>query len=158
MSQLFTRDLESFQEWSTGSACYFFDYTAESCRYLVGVKCKLGDNEADEMALLDTAAEWSVVGEDTAELLELPVESPAQQITMNTRRGDLHGGLYRIPITLLAESGFGRDLVVEGTVFVSKDWDGPVVLGYRGFLERLRIAIDPGSRLDEARFFFGKSA
>jgi hypothetical protein len=44
---------------------------------------------------------------------------------------------------------------MESTVFVSEDWPGPIVLGFRGFLEKLRIALDPGVRHSEQLFYFG---
>jgi hypothetical protein len=39
----------------------------------------------------------------------------------------------------------GESTEVEATFFVSKDWIGPTFLGYSGFLDRIRIAIDPSS-------------
>ena len=74
---------------------------------------------------------------------------------MSTRLGRISGSLYRINISLLAEENHGYDLTVESSIFVSKDWDGPIVLGYRGFLERIRFALDPGVIPGEQRFYFG---
>jgi hypothetical protein len=45
----------------------------------------------------------------------------------------------------------GSPLDVEVTWFVSADWPGPVVIGWRGSLERLRFGLDPSS--DD--FYFG---
>lgn len=35
------------------------------------------------------------------------------------------------------------------------EWSGPIVLGYRGFLERIRFALDPGVVPGEQMFYFG---
>jgi hypothetical protein len=104
---------------------------------------------------LDTGAEWSVIGGETAKILEGELELPTESFTMSTRLGRIFGSLYRINISLLAEEYHGYDLTVESTIFVSKDWDGPIVLGYRGFLERIRFALDPGVIPAEQRFYFG---
>ena len=39
---------------------------------------------------------------------------------------------------------------VAGTWFVSEDWPGPNVLGWKGCLERMRFALDPS---DESFYF-----
>jgi hypothetical protein len=74
---------------------------------------------------------------------------------MSTRLGRISGSLYRINITLIAEENRDYDLIVESSVFVSKEWEGPIVLGYRGFLERVRFALDPGVVPGEQKFYFG---
>lgn len=43
-------------------------------------------------------------------------------------------------------------MTIEATCFTSPDWLGPNVLGWKGCLERLRFAVDPG---DES-FFVGR--
>ena len=74
---------------------------------------------------------------------------------ISTRLGRIPGSLYRINITLIAEENRDYDLTVESSVFVSKEWRGPIVLGYRGFLERIRFALDPGVVPGEQMFYFG---
>jgi len=46
-------------------------------------------------------------------------------------------------------------ITVESSVFVSKELEGPIILGYRGFLERIRFALDPGAVPGEQVFYFG---
>jgi hypothetical protein len=59
-------------------------------------------------------------------------------------------------MSLRADEGLGYDLQVDSTVAVLPEWPGPVMLGYRGFLERIRLAIDPGGSPHEPqRIFFG---
>jgi hypothetical protein len=50
---------------------------------------------------------------------------------------------------------YGYDLTVESSVFFSKEWEGPIIPGYRGFLERIRFALDPGVVPGEQVFYFG---
>ncbi|MCP4627568.1 MAG: hypothetical protein GY850_29240 [bacterium] len=67
----------------------------------------------------------------------------------------MEGSLHHVNITLLAEKNSGDDLTIESTAFVSEEWEGPTVLGYRGFLERIRFALDPGLIPGEQIFYFG---
>jgi hypothetical protein len=43
---------------------------------------------------------------------------------------------------------------VDATVLLLPAWPGPMVLGVSGFLDRIRIAIDPGASVADAIFFF----
>ena len=67
----------------------------------------------------------------------------------------LKGSLSRLNVSLLAEPDHGKDLSVDATVAVIPNWPGPVVLGYQGFLERLRFAIDPGNIPGNELILFG---
>jgi hypothetical protein len=60
------------------------------------------------------------------------------------------GQLARIPVTLFASEG--ESLTVEATWLICPDWPGPVVIGWKGCLERLRFAIEPG----EEGIYFGR--
>ena len=66
---------------------------------------------------------------------------------MHTRFGLLEGFLARAPVTFAAD----RDLVVDATWFISSEWNGPVVLGWKGCLERMHFAFDTVGEL----FWFG---
>jgi hypothetical protein len=98
-------------------------------------------------ALVDTAAPWCVVDPALAEVLGLSTRSDT---ALSTRLGVVRGELHRVPLVLFADQG--RALTVEATVFASSHWSGPNVIGYQGFLERVRFAIDPGAQ----RFYFGR--
>ena len=111
----------------------------------VGVRCRVGSIATTDTALLDTGAEWSVIGADLAEYLQAELGPSLDQITLSTRHGPIRGALHRIKIELMADPDLGANLVVDCTCAVMRDWPGPVVLGYRGFLERTRITIDPGN-------------
>jgi hypothetical protein len=43
-------------------------------------------------------------------------------------------------------------LETEATFFVSPDWPGPMVIGWKGCLEWIRFALDPG----EDAIYFGE--
>lgn len=44
----------------------------------------------------------------------------------------------------------GKSMTVEATCFVSAAWPGPLVIGWKGCLERMRFALDP----DDEFFYF----
>ncbi|MFO0589643.1 MAG: hypothetical protein U0441_19045 [Polyangiaceae bacterium] len=106
-------------------------------------------------ALLDTGAAWSLVGGDLADMIAEQGGEVRQTIILSTRLGRIRGELQELDIVLPAERGDG--LRVTGSVVVATGWTGPMVLGYRGFLERLRFALDPGTQVDDAWFFFGSA-
>ena len=112
--------------WSTGYSSFFISYQLHSWRLPVAVNCRLGNLESPDIALLDTGAEWSVIGGETAEILEDQLVHPTESFKMSTRKGSIAGSLYRIDISLLAEQDSGNDLTVESSVFVSEEWDGPI--------------------------------
>lgn len=64
------------------------------------------------------------------------------------------GGLHRMPIALVADDG--SDYTVGATILVIQDWPTPPVLGFLGFPERVRAALDPGRGTDDAWFYFGE--
>ena len=141
--------------WSSGCSSFFVSYKVGHWRLPIAVKCRIGNLEETDLALVDTGAEWSVIGGETANILEDELELPTESFSMSTRLGRISGSLYRINIRLLAKKNLGHDLIVDSSVFVSKEWEGPIVLGYRGFLERIRFALDPGVVLGEQMFYFG---
>jgi hypothetical protein len=110
----------------------------------------------ETQALLDTGAAWSIVGGELAEILEPGLGAPGQTMILSTRIGRIRGVLHELDIMLMAERG--ESLFVTGSILIAPGWTGPVVLGYRGFLERIRFALDPGASPDDAWFFFSSVA
>jgi hypothetical protein len=51
------------------------------------------------------------------------------------------GKLERVGLRLVADEG--DTLEVEASCFVSQDWAGPMVIGWKGCLEWIRFALDP---------------
>jgi hypothetical protein len=43
------------------------------------------------------------------------------------------------------EADEGSPLAVEATWFVADGWPGPIVIGWKGCLERMRFALDPSA-------------
>jgi hypothetical protein len=92
-------------------------------------------------AQLDTGAAWSVLAPDVARKLRIPVEA-GDSTVLNTWLGRRQGRLVRVPFTLVADEG--EPLAREGTFFVTPDWpEGMTFLGYSGFLDSIRFALDP---------------
>ena len=104
-------------------------------------------------ALLDTGAAWTMLTHQLARKWQL-VDLSGLPISISTRLGRIEGKLVRTSLSLCAESG--SDIAVDATVFISEEWDGenaPVIIGYRGLLEHLRFAVDPGREV--LRWHFG---
>lgn len=145
MEHLFLNRGKKSERWSIGSAFYLENHKHGNLPLTIAVKCRLGDLEETELALLDTGAEWTVIGGETAEIIKDQIGGEINPITIKTRFGDFNGHLHRLKISLLSEENRGKDLSVDGTALILDDqWPGPVVLGYRGFLERIKLALDPG--------------
>lgn len=138
--------------WSNGSAELFLDERRETGVMPVAVRCQFGSQPA-ELAMLDTGAHWSLIGADLVELLGDELGEELEPITISSRLGTYRGTLHRLPIRLVAE--WGTDLIIEGTCAALKTWNGPSILGFKGFLERLRIALEPGDANTAARIHFG---
>jgi hypothetical protein len=140
--------------WSTGSALAYIDQAVATAKLIVGVRCRIATLEYDERALLDTACTWSVLSSELADELTGAVGAPSETVSFDTRLGSFSGGLHRIPIQLVADDGDHLD--VDATVAILPEWPGPTVLGFHGFIERIRLAFDPGSAEEEPTLFFGK--
>ena len=156
MGHLFRYSGTNYDIWSDGYAPFLTDHKHGSHNLLIAVNCRLGDLDVTEFALLDTGATWSVIDIDTARILGDQLGPSTESIDYSTRFGKIRGDLHRLKITLLAETNCGSDLSVDGTVFVSEYWPGPIVLGYHGCIERIRIALDPGLIVGRQIFFFGE--
>jgi hypothetical protein len=104
-------------------------------------------------ALLDTGSGWSVIGGKEASLAQSYAEDLQQPVRIDTRFGTFDGGLHRLNVTFVADEG--EDLEIDATVLLLPTWEGPVVIGYRGMLERVRFGLDPGHNEDQQWFCFG---
>ncbi len=113
------------------------------------VRLELGGNQIEVLALVDTAAPWCILDPQLAGVLEDRFEELPGEVVMSTRLGRFVGKLYLGTTRLLAERG--ETFAVETTFFLAPDWPGGNFVGYQGFLERFRFAIDPGENL----FYFG---
>jgi len=93
-------------------------------------------------AQVDTGASWSILNRELAADLGV-LNGDGMLAAMSSRLGIIRGRLERLRVDLIADEG--EPVEVESTFFVSRDWRGPTFLGYSGFLDRLRFAIDPSS-------------
>ena len=100
------------------------------------------------LALVDTGSPWVVLNTELNDKLGLRVNSSNTR-TLSTRVGMMTGSIERHTIKLPAEEGC--TLEVDASLFVCNEWTFDNVLGYLGFLQRIRFAFDPNLR----KFYFG---
>lgn len=136
--------------WSRGAARYEALVESNGSKLVVAVNCAIGEYPTRLLALLDTGAQWSMLPSEIAGRAGLGAGD--EEISMRTRFGRITGHLHTASVTLLAEKG--EDLAVEARVIVSDEWSGPIVLGYQGLLERVRIALDPGSTSADGQWLY----
>lgn len=150
-------DGETKPPWCCGSARFEEGLDVDGHTLIIAVSCRFGSLGGEMQALLDTGAQWSVLGGEMAEALMKEGweahEEASKDVSMSTRYGLLTGRLHLVEVTLLADEGDA--LHVQSTVLLVPKWPGPPVLGYGGFLERIRIGLDPGNSLKGPRLFFG---
>lgn len=95
-----------------------------------------------QYALLDTAAEWCILPGAIVRLLDLDLTPDPDTLPYCTRRGTFHGRFERLSLTLIATEG--QKVEVNATFFIC-DWTGPIIVGWRGCLERIRFGLDPST-------------
>jgi hypothetical protein len=115
----------------------------------VFVKISFSGLDETWIAQIDTGAAYSILQADAARDLGL-FDLQEEWTRISTRFGVLSGQLVRLPVTLLADQGDSLDL--DAVFFVSREWRGPTFIGYTGFLDRLRVALDSPANL----FYFGE--
>lgn len=123
-----------------GQCGYLADAMAGPHRLLLAVPCRIAESDTEVFALLDTASEWCIIAGELADRLGIAWD-PSDGVRLHSRFGLISGALVRANVAFLAEQGL--ETRVEATWFVSADWPGPAVLGWKGVLERIRFAIDP---------------
>jgi hypothetical protein len=106
------------------------------------------DLPAPVYAMVDTAAPWCIfeptIGAEIIERLEVLEEA----VFLQSRLGTFQGTLCRGTVTIVAQEG--KPLDVDAAIFHCPDWRGGNFLGYEGFLDRIRFAVDPHRN----RFYF----
>ena len=139
--------------WATGWAQYWIERSRGQQLLVVAARCRIAALESVELALVDTGAQWSLIGGDLAKLVRPHLVDREPGPRYDTRIGSLETERGRLEIELVADHGM--DLVVDATVMLARAWTGPMVIGYRGLLERVRIALDPGVGVDDQWLAFG---
>jgi hypothetical protein len=124
----------------TGKSPYYSDREEGSTRLLVAVACFVENLPNSVYALLDTASQWCVLPPSVAARLGLDISDGEDTIPLSTRFGTLMGRLERVSLTF--DAGEGQPLTLQTTCFVSAGWPGPMVIGWKGCLERIRFGFD----------------
>lgn len=140
--------------WALGAATYFIEREPVARPLITAVECRLAGQTERNFALLDTGAHWSLVGGELASRLGESVGTDGPRISVSTRLGTHTGTLERLTVTLLALPGQGVDVDIDATVLLAPSWTGPIVLGTRGLLERVRFELDPDQTGDDCWWSF----
>lgn len=124
------------------------DYASGSKQLSVHVTISLkGRDRIVTLARLDAAIPWAVLDQELNK--RLGIEQKSDEIHLQTAAGRMAGSLVSHSMTFLADTGDPPE--VEATMFGCDDWQRGDFSGYRGFLQRMRFAVDPGNRM----FHFG---
>jgi hypothetical protein len=102
------------------------------------------------LAMVDTAAPWCIFDAEIGDEIRRSFEPVSGWVALSTRLGTFKGILYSGQIAF--EVLDGESFTLDVTAFLSPDWQGGNFLGYEGFLQRIRFAVDPESNL----FYFGR--
>jgi hypothetical protein len=132
----------------TGKSFYLPDYQHGPYQLLVAVLCRVGGFPSH--ALLDTGSQWCLLPVSLVIGLGYDVTPDPDTPPLHTRFGTFAGRLERIPVTF--DVNVGTTATVEATFFVSADWSGPMVIGWKGCLERMRFGLNPA----EEAFLFAE--
>jgi hypothetical protein len=99
-------------------------------------------------AVVDTGTPYCIFETEILEALGFSFNN-GESITLNTAYGSFRGTIQRLTIRLVAEQGDSLD--VDSSVFVTGEWWYGNFVGYSGFLERFRFAVDAATN----SFYFG---
>src|SRR4051794_38505155 len=114
----------------TGKLSYETDYQADPFRLLVAILCFVEQMAEPVHALVDTASEWCILPRLVADQLALDLLVGSDVISFSTRFGTIHGEMARVSVTF--EAIEGEPLTLQTTCFISDEWPGPMVIGWRG--------------------------
>jgi hypothetical protein len=138
----------SLAQTYAGRARYYPDHWYDQHLLLVAAGCFVGDRAIN--AMIDTGSQWCLLPGELATDLGYEADAEESDTRLHSRFGTITGRLVRIPLCFRAEEG--QQVTMEATWFISADWPGPPVLGWKGCLERIRFALDPG----EESFYFAE--
>lgn len=128
--------------WATGRARLSDTDPAAGRPLVVGARCRLADRLEPTMALLDTGARYSILGPTLAATIDRSIDRLGVRSVLDTRHGRIPFELARLDVTLVADHGVEL-VVASATVALPDTWPehAPLVLGWSGFLERIRFAL-----------------
>lgn len=152
MTLLYKEDSGNFVEWSSGSTALLTEREANGRKLIISVKCSFGNSADNYYALFDTGAEWAVVSQSIVNANPENFISLETSVMLSSRFGQQEGTLHECSVSILVDSG--EDIIFDATVLVIPEWEGPVVLGFKTLLNKIRWACDP--TIDqEGRLYFG---
>jgi len=132
-----------------GRCIYHPDYGSDPDRLLVAIPRLLQGQPPLVFALLDKASPWSMLPASLSIDLGCDMSPDPYVPPLRTARvGRIAGRFERLWVQFPPSDGDPLDVLV--TFYLSPDWSGPLVIGWKGCLEGLRFALDPG----EDRFYF----
>jgi hypothetical protein len=132
-----------------GKVYYHSDRREGRHTLFVAVPCRIGSVGRPIFGLLDTGSQWCVLPPDLVAELGEEIDLVPAGPPLLTRFGALTGSIGRVTIHL--DAAEGESIAIDATCFVSEDWPGFLVIGWKGCLERMRFGLDPG----EDAFYFG---
>ena len=137
------------QVFAAGRSRFFDkDLGAEEGTAKIYVKIRPEGLDSPVLAQLDTGSPWSILSSEIADVLGL-LGSSGTSTRLRTRLGTKDGHLERVQLVLPADEG--QSLRIEATVFICPDWVEGNFIGYTGFVDAIRTALDPQNNL----FYFG---
>lgn len=147
-------DLLISGQFATGVAHYEDNYPGDeqSARIVLPITI---EGRVTVSAIVDTGAPWCILAPEIVEPLRPTLQAGYEaEDKLMVRGTSYEGQLLRMRVGLEAQTG--SSLEVEATVFVptlpaEQEWPYPNFLGLGGFLNRIRLAIDP----TENAFYFG---
>jgi len=152
MSVLYKEEANDFNKWSSGSTSLLTEITENDRKLIISVKCSFCEQSEKYYALFDTGAEWAVIPQSIVDSNPDCFHSLDISKKLSSRFGTNDGVLHQCYLRILVD--FGEDIVVDATVLVIPDWKGPVVLGFKSLLNKIRWACDP--TIDQqGRLYFG---
>lgn len=99
----------------------------------------------EENALFDTGAEITIMSREWAKDFDLIPFVEAPTVPMNSRHGVHLGFSIQVDFTLSEQKG--KPLSWSGPAWVSEEWPGPTIIGWRGALEQLRFHLDSANNV-----------
>lgn len=133
----------------SGAQYYLYEADVAGHTLVVALSCFVEDLPDHEYGLLDTGSAVCVLPSSLVAALGSAPVPGAARVVLASRFGRFEGWMDRFRLTLHAQ--VGSPLEIDATWFVCPDWPGPLVLGWRGCLDRMRFAMDPS----EDAFYFG---
>lgn len=143
--------------WNVGAAPLFLDHPMRhGDSMLIGLRCAVEGFEGRFIAMLDTGSEYFILGGEPASRVLKSLGEKAQEVgRLSCRWGRPFAWSANLEVVLLNDHPNGRDVAFNTSALLVPDVvPFEAVLGVRGCLEHLRLALDLGMRPGESRAYF----